>query len=285
MTNRNLINLRISKHPVWLWIAAVIITLATAMYQRMTGPTYPIRGSVQFNGGEVSFRLLRSEDVGTDAPVSIKAPDSSLAGYVEYGNYMTGDTWETIQLQRMDLVRDGEKLTARLPTQAAARKLMYKVFVQADGQSRSLTDGEPIIIRYKGPVPAWVLAPHILFMFMSMLWSTRAFLEALDAEGRPFKLMIHTMWMLLIGGLIFGPIVQKYAFGVYWDVTDFTDNKTAIAMFGWILALIANWKNRTRRGWIIFAAILMFAIFTIPHSILGSEAAYTRVPQVPPAGG
>ena len=255
MTNRRPLSLKVANHPVLLWIAAVIITLATALHQRMTGPSYPVRDRIEFNGGEVSFRLLRSEDVGTDAAVAITVPDTSVTGYVEFGRFKSGDTWETIHKQTVELTRETEKLLAHLPTQHA-----------------------PVTIRYKGPVPAWVLIPHILFMFLSMLYSTRAFLEALDANGKPFGYMIHTMWLLVLGGLIFGPLVQKYAFGVYWDISDFTDNKTAIAMLGWILALLVNWKSRDKRGWIIFAAVLMFVIFTIPHSVLGSELDYTQVP-------
>lgn len=280
MTDRSSMSLRIANHPVLLWIAAVILTLATALFQRMTGPSYPIRDRIEFSGAEASFRLLRSEDVGTDAAVVIKVPDATVTGYVEYGRYKSGDSWRTIERRTAELVRESDKLLGQLPTQPAAGKLMYKVFLRAGGQTRSVTGDEPVIIRYKGPVPAWALIPHILFMFLSMLYSTRAFLEALDAAGKPFRYMIHTMWLLVLGGLIFGPVVQKYAFGVFWDVTDFTDNKTAIVMLGWIVALALNWKKRSRRGWIILAALLMFAIFTIPHSFLGSELDYTKLPSV-----
>ena len=32
------------------WTIAVIITIAAAMYQRMTGPTYPLRATVTVGG-------------------------------------------------------------------------------------------------------------------------------------------------------------------------------------------------------------------------------------------
>jgi hypothetical protein len=280
MSNRRPLSLKVANHPVPLWIAAFIITLATAFHQRMTGPSYPVRGRIEFNGGEISFRLLRSANVGNDAAVAITVPDASVTGYVEFGRFKAGDNWETIDRQTVELTRESEKLLAQLPAQPAAGKLMYKVFLRAGGQTRSVTGDSPVVIRYKGHVPPGVLIPHIFFMFMSMLYSTRAFLESLDADGRPFGYMIHTMWLLVLGGLIFGPLVQKYAFGVYWDITDFTDSKTAIAMLGWIVALVANWKSRDKRGWIILAAVVMFVIFSIPHSVLGSELDYTKLPSV-----
>ena len=33
---------------------------------------------------------------------------------------------------------------------------------------------EPVVIRFKGGVPAFILIPHILFMFLAMLFSTLA---------------------------------------------------------------------------------------------------------------
>ena len=39
---------------------------------------------------------------------------------------------------------------------------------------------------------------------------------------------------------------------------------------GWIVALVMNLKNRKRRGWIILASVLMFAIFIIFFISLGA---------------
>ncbi|MGB3923912.1 MAG: hypothetical protein WBL00_08305 [Bacteroidales bacterium] len=38
-------------------IIAIIITVAAAMYQRMTGPTHPYRASASVDGTEYSFAL------------------------------------------------------------------------------------------------------------------------------------------------------------------------------------------------------------------------------------
>jgi len=85
---------------------------------------------------------------------------------------------------------------------------------------------------------------------------------------------------LLLGGMIFGPITQLYAFGALWTGFpfgyDLTDNKTLIAFIGWTIALIAVFKSKKPGRWIIFASILMFIIFLIPHSVLGSELDYSE---------
>ena len=54
-----------------LWIFALVITLTSAIYQRMTGPSYPSRGKVKLGSGEVSFRLPRTQGDG-DAVVRVR---------------------------------------------------------------------------------------------------------------------------------------------------------------------------------------------------------------------
>ena len=46
-----------------------------------------------------------------------------------------------------------------------------------------------------------------------------------------------------------------------------------------IEALFKNRGGRDGRGWILFAAIVMLVIYLIPHSLLGSELDYTKMPQ------
>ena len=86
-----------------------------------------------------------------------------------------------------------------------------------------------------------------------------------------------TFIVLLVGGMIYGPLMQLYAFGELWTGfpkgMDLTDNKTLIAFIFWIIAVVMNRKQQ-RPVWIIVASIVMLAIYLIPHSALGSELNY-----------
>jgi hypothetical protein len=87
-----------------------------------------------------------------------------------------------------------------------------------------------------------------------------------------------TIGLLLLGGFLFGPIVQKYAFGNFWTGVpfgyDLTDNKTLIALLAWLLALWSLRGGRSARGFVVAAAVIMLVIFLVPHSLLGSELRY-----------
>lgn len=276
MAKSHFINLRIADHKVLLWIIAILITMASAVYQRMTGPTYPVRSKVTINHTEVTFELPRSETTDKDLQIRLEVSDENIAGYIKYKRYKSNDDWTQIQM-----TRDGNLLTTTLPKQPAAGKLIYQVFLSNNGSTTSLTN-VPVICRFKGSVPGYVLIPHILFMFLGMLYSNRSGIEALDARGDSVKYMRLAIFFFFIGGLLLGPLVQKFAFDAYWTGVpfgyDLTDNKTLIAVVGWLLAWIKNRNGRDGRGWIFFASILMLAVYLIPHSVLGSEIDYTKMP-------
>lgn len=263
------------------WIIAVIITLFAAIYQRTTGPTYPVSGTVTFQGTRISYELERSHGGAGDQPVQLTVPDTSILGILDYRLYPTQEPWTTKKLKR-----EGAQLVGSLPHQPPAGKIEYRIILKKGNTQIGIPKKEAVVTRFKGTVPLGVLIPHVLFMFLAMLLSTRTGLEALfRPEG---KLKTYTYWtlaFLIIGGFIMGPLVQKFAFGALWTGApfgwDLTDNKTLIALVGWIIALIAVVKKgRAGRWWVVLASVVMIAIFLIPHSMHGSELKYDKAGNV-----
>lgn len=271
------LNFNIAKHKITLWVLAFIITVSSAIYQRMTGPTYPVRGKIVINNQKISYKLLRSEVVTQDAAIKLNVPDTTITGYITYRRYRSYDDWSIVPLQRQ-----AEMLVGFLPKQPAAGKIIYLVYLIHGEKEISLTAEKPVILRYKGAVPAWVLIPHILIIFLAMLFSNRTALEALDPNGQSKKYLLWTIGLFFMGGFILGPAVQKFAFNAWWTGipfgTDLTDNKTLIAMLGWLWAWFKNRRHHRHRTWIILAAVLMLAVYLIPHSAWGSELDYTQLP-------
>jgi hypothetical protein len=257
---------------ILLWILAVLITLAFVVYQRMTGPTHPLTGQQEINNSSVRYKLIRTHEGQTDAEIAIAVPDESISGTITYKRYKTDDEWTT---EPMELV-DG-KLKGYLPPQPPAGKLAYRITLMKDAGEYELTE-EPVIIRFKGVVPKYVLFPHILFMFTAMLFSMRTGMEALRRGKHTLKYAWVTLVTLFVGGLILGPIIQNFAFGDFWTGwpvgQDLTDNKTLVAFIFWLIAVIRMQRNPRKQTWAIIAAIVLFAVYLIPHSLLGSEFDY-----------
>jgi hypothetical protein len=261
-----------------LWILAVVITLGAAVYQRMTGPTYPLKGRADVSGLEVSYRLDRSAENDRDHEVKVAVPDPSVTGAVVWKRLKVEEPWVRVEMRR-----EGGALIGALPKQPMAGKLEYRVLLAKDNNEISLTGASPVVLRFKGPVPAVVLIPHILVMFLAMLFSNMAGLAALSGKIKTRKLVLGTLALLFLGGFVLGPLIQKFSFGVFWAGVplgfDLTDNKTLIAFVLWVAAAIAGRKGREARGWVIAASLLTFVVYLIPHSLLGSEHKYSVTPK------
>jgi hypothetical protein len=262
----------------FFWLIAIVITLSSAVYQRLTGPTYPRRGKVMLADTVIKFELPRSEEITKDGEIAVDVPDEEIQGRLLFKRFKTADPWTEVPLERKD-----SQVVGYLPKQPMAGKLAYKVFLSDPGKEVSLTGEEPIIIRFKGHVPLTVLIFHVLVMFLAMLFSTSAGIAALVRWDSARKLAIWTAALLFVGGFILGPLVQKFAFGSWWTGVpfgfDLTDNKTLIAMLGWVAAVIAGRGGKPARGWIMGASVLTLVVFMIPHSLFGSELKYTDLKQ------
>lgn len=259
---------------ILIWVFAVIFTIASAFYQKMTGPTYPVRGHAEIAGQTVKYRLIRSYDLSDDAKVTVLVSDTSVKGELKLRRFKSMDNWQVQPMQR-----HGDTLIGALPHQAPAGKVMYDVTL-VKGDQRVLLNARPAVLRYTGYVPRYILIPHIFFMFFAMLFSTLTGLMVIFRQKYTYLFAWITVVSVGIGGLILGPIVQKYAFDAYWTGWpfghDLTDNKSIVAFIFWVIALFAMKKNRENQLWPIIASIVLLAVFMIPHSVLGSEIDFTK---------
>jgi len=263
------------RREVFYWILAFLIAASAMVYQRMTGPTYPVRGKVHILDREVKFRLPRSSSEAGDQAIRITTGSDRIQGYVEYKRFQTSDS-----LTKVPMRNEHGDLTALLPHQPPAGKLEYRVFLLADGELKALQGEEPIILRFKGQVPGKILIPHILFMIISMILAVRTGLEALRPDGRMLLYTVLTIIAVFVGGLVLGPLVQKHAFGVYWSGVpfgwDLTDNKLLIAFLVWLAALVGVIRRRYVRLLPFLAMVVMMVVYSIPHSMNGSSLDYAK---------
>ena len=264
-----------------LWILAVVIMFAAADFQERTGPTKEFKGSFPFAGEEHSFELVRSGNTDADAPVIVPDPGGGLTGTVMFKRYPTDDPFSPITM-----VSVAGDLQGLLPAQLAAGKLEYFVVLESSEGTTRIPEEDTLIIRFKDPVPLGVLVPHIIFMFIALLVGVRT---AVGAAFHPVglrKLAWTTLGLMTAGGMILGPIVQKYAFGAFWTGWpfgyDLTDNKTLIMWVVWVGVVAVLTKRPSPRDWvgrgtILLAAVVMMTVYLIPHSLRGSELDYSQV--------
>ncbi len=259
------------------WVLTVLLTLGSAVYQRMTGPTYPVRGTVTLGGQSYSLRLERSHVSTEDQVIAVTIPDQSVQGEVKWRRFPSSDPHQTLTLRRA-----GDVLEAALPRQPAAGKLEYQVLLRR-GVEQQLFPARPAVTRFKNAESPSVLYPHILAMFLAMLLATRAGLAALTG-GATAVHTYFTLCLLVVGGFILGPMMQHQAFGDWWTGVpfgfDLTDNKTLIALLAWVFAAWQVSLRKASARWaVVGASVVTLAVFMIPHSVWGSEIRWDQQPR------
>ena len=260
------------KKNALFWLLAFVLTLILAVYQRLSGPTYPIRGSETVAGKTARYKFNRSWTSYRPLPVSVFLAEDGLELRLHHRRFpfSADENWTVVAMKKKDGM-----FQAEVPGQPAAGKVAYKVEATAKGKHAWLNRGQPVVARFKGEVPTVLLIFHVLFMFAAMLLAFRTGLEALRRDGRWQKLVLWTLAVTFFGGLILGPLVQKYAFGAFWTGFplggDLTDSKTLFAVLFWLAAFFLRKKSR---WWPLAATVLMVTVYLIPHSMLGSELNY-----------
>lgn len=264
------------KRNALLWSLAILITVFSAYYQRVTGPTYPINGNITFANNNIKFKLERSHSSNYNFKIQMTVPDEKITGNVYWKRFKTNDQWSVVKMER-----ENDKLIAEIPPQPPAGKIEYRVELFHDGISVLIPAQKSVVLRFKGDVPFLILIPHIIFIFLAMVFSTRTGLEYFNSEKKYLNLVKLTVLFLIVGGFIFGPMVQYYAFGEWWTGfpfgIDLTDNKTLVALIFWLFAYFKMKRTQNFEKWILIAAIVMLLIFLVPHSLLGSELDYSKV--------
>jgi hypothetical protein len=273
-----------------LWSLAIIITVTAAIYQRHTGPTYPKELKVTLNDKLYDLKLVRSLALDEKPEVKIAVTDTTVRARLFFKRLNSKEEYQvsnfsykaipvkSFLMNKIFKIYDDKGFFAPVPQQPPAGKIQYYFEITDSRGTQTYFKDSPVVIRFKGGVPAYILVPHILLMFIAMLFSTLAGLMALVKEPKYKQYALWTLILFTAGGMILGPIVQLDAFGDLWTGIpfgwDLTDNKTLIALVFWILAVIMN-RKKERPIYTVIAAIVLLLVFSIPHSLFGSQLDYT----------
>jgi hypothetical protein len=265
------------KRVILIWFIAFILTASFLVWQKISGPTYEKRFDTELEGTRIKGELLRTHSITADMPVTIHVPDEGVTATLVWRRFPTDDPWTEVPMER-----DGEVLRSAIPRQGMAGKVEYHVEFSKNGQKVEVPADEAAVARFKGDVPNTILILHVFAIVIAFLFSTGAGLEALTKGPNLRVLSRITLGFLVVGGLILGPIVQKYAFDAYWTGwplgEDLTDNKLAVGALLWLVAVIqssnAGPGRPAGRWWAVAAMVVIFVIFSIPHSIHGSTLDY-----------
>lgn len=250
-----------------LWTIAVVLTLVFSVWQRVSGPTYPIYGHAAFAAGGFAYTLERTHAGPGDHVVGVAAGPGAT-GTLHWREHAETAPWTDVPMTA------GAKgaLQAPLLHHKPGGKVDYTVELVAGAEKVVLPATGFATLRFRDDVPWWILIPHIIVMMGALLMSTRAALEAMAGGPKLKEFTLRTLSALFLGGFLLGCAVSGYAFGQPWGGfplgNDATDNKTLVAFLAWAVAAVFVFRTRNPRVVVFAAAIVMTLVYMIPHSFV-----------------
>jgi hypothetical protein len=263
------------------------MTLLVIASARYFGPNRPYIVEAAGKGIGLSHKAPRGHT--GEGPAELEL-DVELKGVEESGLQveLVGQVKNSEVLERLSPVEsepgsDGSMRIYKfeVPHRAPATRYHYRFEARIQGGDPLVLerdDGSPMMVKFKGNVPAWIVITHILAMFggfFLMIWSALyAFQPAFGkGDAKPAARLGLWAWItMFVGGLPIGFLMNYYAFDVFWEAfpfgEDVTDNKTQIALLFWGISVLALYFGKGKKAGIltIGTAIIVIALFLIPHS-------------------
>ncbi len=260
----------------------MILTIILLGIARRISTRHPEDYSISENGLTLTHRTV-TEDFGDGPLLDVGASSTQGLTALVYFDRTMGGNYDVDTLQQ---VPGGFQAT--LPVLSKGEKLFYHIEVYGeDGQIARFPPESDQFIKFKGHVPAYILIPHIAFMFATIFFGLLAVISSASAVRgsvelkRSVRYLLWTVVFAFIGGFPLGYLVSYMAFGQGWEGVpigwDITDNKTVILFLFWLVTFILARKglrgepmaisNRAYMYLAVSSLVVTFIAFLIPHSI------------------
>ncbi|MHC4944947.1 MAG: hypothetical protein ACYTG7_18180, partial [Planctomycetota bacterium] len=245
-------------------VLAVVITLLMVVTARYFGPNRKYTVETRADGLVLSHKAPRSQTGEGPAALDVRVKlDGRKAADLDIelkGRVKGAPDWERLSVARIESGDEGwdKVFVFEVPPKPYTTRYFYtfEIGLAKEEQELSLAreDGAPMMVKFKGDVPAWIVIAHVLGMFGGFfLLILCAFHSVGLAMGREdHKASSRLAWwswiVMFMGGVPFGFAMNYYAFNVFWEAFPFggdvTDNKTQIALLLWGLAAVGlSWKK------------------------------------------
>jgi hypothetical protein len=278
----------------WRILFAFIFTLVLLVFARKTTTVKSVHKTVERGGIRIEHDTVPKKRGQGDAVILAKvggAEEAKLFYRIGKGEFQAVD---------MDS-KEGESnlFSASIPHHKKGTKAWYYIEAQKQIGDRKLAvclpdknspSFEPILLKFQGHVPPYIIISHILCIFSAIFFSVFAVFSAVDLKRgkgvlkKSVAFSLLTLVFLFLGFFPLGWTLNYFTFGVLWEAfpfgRDVTDNKAQIALLSWLVTLFLvkgtifgknPSKNlvseKTYSTVVLISFVITVAMYLIPHSL------------------
>jgi hypothetical protein len=244
------------------------LTIVATFVQQLSSSDRPYNTSVNIGSTTYDFQLPVVHEGNEESLVEITLPDTSIHGQLFYKKYNIEEKWRTNNLIRMN-----ENLVSVLPHQKPNIKIQYYIELNSKGKTYFIAKQNPVVVRFQGEVPKYILYPQVLVMFISLVIAIFAGMLALFNIDTYKKYAKIAFYLFFLGGFLIGLLVHMISFRHLFiqslTCNDLTFYKNSIIFLIWLVVYYMN-KKYDIRYYTLAGAVLTLVLFCLPQHILFS---------------
>ena len=249
----------------FLTIAAGLTVVATFV-QQFTSSDRPYNTSININKNDYDFKLPIVHEGNEECLLELNIPDTSIRGKIFFRRLNFNEDWKVNRLIRYD-----EKLLGVLSPQQPNLKLQYYIELESGANVYSIAKLNPVIVRFQGAVPKYILFPHVALMFVALIFSCFAgILSLFNAESYK-KYSNVTFYLFAIGIIIFGFLVHiiSYRHLILNPLghNDLTFYKNLVIFLLWLGVYQLN-KKFNIRYLVFLVSLLTLVLYCLPQQLI-----------------
>jgi hypothetical protein len=227
---------------ILLLLISTVIAVFAVFVQQFSSSDRPYYEEIKINNIDYSFKLPVYHEGNEECLIELSVPDTTIKGLLYYKLFKSNHEYNFINLIRMN-----ENLVSVLPHQKQNIKVQYYLELNSDGKKYFIARDNPVIVRFQGVVPKYVLFPQVAIMFVALIFSCFAGMLTFSHIDSYKKYAKVSFYLFTLSALVIGIIIHlisfRHLFVQVANNNDLTFYKNGIIFLLWLAVYYVNRKS------------------------------------------
>jgi len=242
-----------------LWLSSIIIAFLAGYMNNVTGPNYPVSGSIGLDGQPATFKFDRTYRGNDGYFVTVNTDEKDINAFLLYRNVPklsyskiidSGSTNDIGSWQKAEMNYSGKLYSGKLPVGKPGQKIMYRVELNYKGNKYYLPTDKAVTIQLWGKVNPEILRIYYFVLFLGLILAVRTGLEVFKDKPKVGIYTIFTVISFFLYAVCVVPLVKSYELNAINHsvppVSQLVSVQSVSLMVLWIIGMIVifNYKGK-----------------------------------------
>jgi hypothetical protein len=264
------------KKNIILWLGAIIITFLAGYMHNVTGPDYPVSGTIGIKGQMVTFKFDKIYRGNDSYNVFIRSDVKNISAFLLWQN--VADPFvalgprknQAAPIWHRDVMTDsGFLIKGKIPHHNPGDKVAYRVELNYFGKQYFLPEDKPVTIMFLGHVNSSVMNIFYIVLFGGLILAVRTGLEVFKDKPKIGIYTIFTMIFFFLYTVCMVPLKRTYelnAINHFVPPVNLLITYQSVLLFLiWIIGLVLIFNFKGNRIIPLFFSSLTLIIYILVH--------------------